>query len=852
MREAALSAYAHQDLPFERLVEELRPERDPSRGPLVQVVLSLDPVRGGRLAPGVEHEPLRVVTGTAKFDLTLFLEQEEDGLSAVLEYATALYDPATVARLGRSYLRLLSALVEAGAETRVSALPLLGETERWQILGEWNEPRTPAVEEACLHDLVVAQMERTPEAVALVHGRERITYRELGERTLRLARRLAALGVGPEVRVGVCLSRTPALVTTLLGILRAGGAYVPLDPAYPSERLGFMVEDAGAAVTVTERELASRLPTSSSRLLVIDEEPEEGMPEAEPRRALPGNLAYLIYTSGSTGRPKAVAIEHRSPVALVRWAQATYDREELTGGVLASTSISFDVSVAELFFTLSSGGRLILANNVLALPELPAAGEVTLVCAVPSAIAAMADARALPATVKTVNLGGEPVKRALADALFASGVRRVRNLYGPSEDTTYSTFEVIARDSRREPTIGRPVGGTRATLLDRELRLVPVGVIGEIYLGGAGLARGYLGRPELTAERYVPDPLASVPGERLYRTSDLGRYLPDGRVEYLGRLDHQVKVRGHRIELGEIEVALLTYPGLREAVVVVRSDRSDGSDGSDRSLAAYFVAAGEPAPTPAELRDHLRGRLSEPMVPAFFTRLERLPLNPNGKVDRKALPAPETAEAEPGGPAVAPRGPANPLEELLAGIWAEVLGREDLPGIDDDFFELGGHSLLATRVVSRVRSALGIEMPLRALFAAPTVAELAASVADQLGVSASDGRRLIPGAPGRPLAAPALLRPAAALAARPAGARLDRLQPAARLPPRRPAGRAGPGGRPGRGAAPARGPAHHLRGGGGGRRAAAGRGPGAALLPAPRRRSLRAPRAACKTARRAG
>ncbi len=744
VRETALSAYAHQDLPFERLVEELRPERDLSRNPLVQVVLSLDPVQGSRLASGVECEPLRVVTGTAKFDLTLFLEQEGDDLSAVLEYATDLFDPATVARLGRSYLRLLSTLVEAGAGARVSGLPLMGEVERWQILGEWSEPRTPAVEEICLHELVVARMARTPEAVALIHGRERITYRELGERTLRLARRLASLGVGPEVRVGVCLSRTPALVTTLLGILRAGGAYVPLDASYPQERLGFMVEDAGAAVIVTERQLVSRLPESRARVLVIDE--DLAGPEAEPRRALPGNLAYLIYTSGSTGRPKAVAIEHRSPVALVRWARATYDREELEGGVLFATSISFDVSVAELFFTLASGGRLILAKNVLELPELPAASEVILVCAVPSAIAAMADARAIPSNVKTVNLGGEPVKGALARALHAGGVQRVRNLYGPSEDTTYSTCEVIARGERREPTIGRPVGGTRIVVLDRELRLVTVGALGEIYLGGAGLARGYLGRPELTAERYVPDPLATVPGERLYRTSDLGRYLPDGRVEYLGRLDHQVKVRGHRVELGEIEVALLDHPQVKEAVVVVRSDRSDGSDGSDRSLAAYFVAD-PPAPTAGELRDHLRGRLTEYMVPASFTRLDRLPLNPNGKVDRKALPAPEALEVA-DAPLAAAHGYDDPLQEMLAGIWAEVLGLEDLPGPEDNFFELGGHSLLATRVVSRVRAALGIELPLRTLFASPTVAELAVDVSEHLGAVA----RTALGSPLEPLA----------------------------------------------------------------------------------------------------
>jgi len=733
VRESALSAYAHQDLPFERLVEELHPERDLSRSPLFQVMFSLDPMQGGELAPGLACEPLRVDTGTAKFDLSFFLEQEAEGLTAVLEYAADLFDAATVARLGRSWFSLLSGLVEEGAGPRVSELPVLGAEERWQILGEWNEPVSWVPTDECLHGLVAAQVARTPSAVALIAGHERITYGELGLRVRRLARRLAGLGVGPEVRVGVFQSRTPDLIVTLLGILEAGGAYVPLDANYPRERLEFMLEDAGAAVVVTEQALASRLPESRARVLAIDGEPAG--PEAEPLRTLPGNLAYLIYTSGSTGRPKAVAIEHRSAVSMVRWAQGVFGPEELAG-VLAATSISFDVSVAELFVTLASGGTLILANNVLELPDLPAAGEVTLVAAVPSAIAAMAEvAGAIPAGVKTVNLGGEPVKSSLARALFARGVERVRNLYGPSEDTTYTSVEVIDRESRREPTIGRTIAGTRACVLNRELKLVPIGVAGEIYLGGAGLSRGYFGRPEMTAARFVPDPLGrlrGVPGDRLYRTGDLGRYLSDGRIEYLGRLDYQVKVRGIRIELGEIEAALTAYPGgagVREAVVVAREE-----PGGDHSLAAYFVAAGQPAPTAGELRDHLRGRLAEAMVPSSFTRLERMPLNPNGKVDRKALPAPETEE--PGGPA-APQGAADPLVELLAGIWADVLGRESLPGPHESFFELGGHSLLATRVVSRVRSTLGVELPLRALFASPTVAALAAAIAAGRGVAES-------------------------------------------------------------------------------------------------------------------
>ncbi len=715
VRESALAAYAHQELPFERLVEELQPARDQSRSPLFQVMFALDPLQDGELAPGLDCELLRIDTGTSKFDLTLFLNEQGGDLAALLEYAADLFDAPTVARLGRSFITLLSGLAAEGTELPVSRMPLLGAGESWQILGEWHEllPPVPAV---CIHDLVAAQAARTPDATALVAGRERLTYRELDLRAGELARRLAALGVGPEVRVGVCLSRSPALVVALLGILKAGGAYVPLDPNYPQERLGFMLEDADAAVLITEAALVSRLPTSQARVLLLDGKQEEEK-EAEPIRALPGNLAYLIYTSGSTGRPKAVAIEHRSAVAFIHWAHGVFTPEELSSG-LASTSISFDLSVFELFVPLARGGQVVLANNVLELPELPAAGEVIMVNSVPSAVSALLElVRALPERVRTVNLAGEPLKGSLAQALYSIGVERVRNLYGPSEDTTYSTFETVERGSRREPTIGRPIAGTWARLLDRHLELVPVGVPGEIYLGGAGLARGYLGRPELTAERFVPAPLEH--GARLYRTGDLGRFLPDGRIEYMGRLDNQVKVRGFRIELGEIETALETHPQVHEAVVVAR-----GEPGGDRFLAAYVVPAGQPAPTSGELAEHLRVRLAEFMVPSSFTLLDAMPLTPNGKIDRKALPAPES------GPAAlpAPLGPAAPLVELLSGIWAEVLGRDELPSPQDNFFELGGHSLLATRVASRLRAALGIEVPLRTLFAAPTVSALAAAI----------------------------------------------------------------------------------------------------------------------------
>ncbi len=424
-----------------------------------------------------------------------------------------------------------------------------------------------------------------------------------------------------------------------------------------------------------------------------------------------GEVAYLIYTSGSTGRPKGVAIEHASAVRLVAWAGKTYSPEELSG-VLASTSISFDLSIFEIFVPLSFGGTVILADNALALPTLPAAGEVTLINTVPSAIAALLDLGPLPPQVRTVNLAGEPLRRSLADRVLATGVR-LWDLYGPSEDTTYSTGAEVRAGDPDEPSIGWPVAGSRAYVVDAVLQPLPVGVPGELCLGGGGLARGYLDRPDLTAERFVPDPFS---GGRLYRTGDLARRRPDGNLEYLGRLDHQVKIRGFRIEPGEIEAALLSHPGVREAVVVAR----------DEALVAYVALTSE---TP-DLAAYLRSRLPAPFVPSAFVVLPALPLTPNGKVDRKALPAPERMGAQ------TVEEPVGPVEEALAGIWAEVLGLDQV-GRHESFFELGGHSLLAVQVASRVRRVLGREIPLTDIFEAPTVATLAKRLGDGLGAAPS-------------------------------------------------------------------------------------------------------------------
>jgi amino acid adenylation domain-containing protein len=731
VREAALEMYAHQDVPFERLVEELRPRRDLSRSPLFQVMLALEDGALERLSlPGVDWSLVpaeRLHTGTSKFELSLLLSPAASGLAGVLEIDTALFEPAAARRLAVHLGNLLRAMVTDPARP-VAELDLLSDAERRQLF-QWNAAGERVwPHDLRLHELFAEQARRTPEAEALVAWDQRLTYAELARRASDLAGRLRALGVGPEVRVGVSMKRSAELVVSLLAVLEAGGAYVPLDPTYPRERLSYLLEDSGASVLLTGEgapDLAFRGPTLDVR--------SSSLPAAEgpvPSPTGAGNLAYLIYTSGSTGRPKAVAIEHRSAVALVRWAREVFTPEELSG-VLASTSISFDLSVFELFVPLSCGGRVILAENALELPRLAAAGEVTLVNTVPSAIAELVRGGGLPPSARTVNLAGEPLPGELARRIYAqASVRRVLNLYGPSEDTTYSTWAQAPADGS-SPSIGGPIAGTRAHVLDALGGLVAVGVPGELYLGGEGLARGYLGRPELTAEKFVPDPFGS--GGRLYRTGDLVRRRPDGGLDFLGRIDHQVKIRGFRIELGEVEAALRRHPAVREAVAVAREDTP-----GDRRLVAYVVSDGETGP--AELRAWLARTLPEAMLPGAWVILPALPLTPNGKVDRKALPAPERAP-RPASPAVATAD--RPLEELLAGIWAEVLGVDQV-GPGDDFFELGGHSLLAARVVSRVQTALGVELPLRTLFQETTLAGLAGRIEQARRDGSSSQAPLVP------------------------------------------------------------------------------------------------------------
>ena len=722
VRETSLGAYTHQDVPFEALVERLQPERDLSRTPLFQVMFAYENGAPDELSlEGLEASSFEVGAETAKFDLTFYLHERDGKIVGRVEYSTDLFERETIERMVGHYENLLRAAT-SDPELTIGELPLMGSRELDLILSEWNRTGREYGGAVALHEPFEARAEQTPDSTALVFGDEQVSYRELNERANRLAHYLRRQGVAPETLVAICARRSTQMLVGMLAVLKAGGAYVPVDPAYPERRQQFMLEDSGAAVVLTERGLLADVPGGRAHVVYLDDCRKEMArePVGNPGVRVEGsNLAYVIYTSGSTGVPKGVGIQHHNAAALLDWAGDVFSRGELSG-VLASTSICFDLSVYEVFVPLAYGGTVILAENALHLSQLAAAGDVTLVNTVPSAMAELCAMRCLPPSVETVNLAGEPLADTLVQTVYGvSNVRRVYNLYGPSEDTTYSTYSLASRDDAESVTIGRPIKNTRVYVLDAGLRPVPVGVSGELYIAGRGLARGYLNRPGATAEKFIPDPFAERGGERLYRTGDLCRYLTNGDLQFLGRIDHQVKVRGFRIELGEVEAALRLHPSIREAVAVV------SGRGAEARLVAYVVASSSASPSAAELRAHLRHSLPDYMVPSTFVALDSLPLTPNGKVDRKALPEPGEVETGAGGGE--DFAPLTPTEEVIASIWCQVLGVRRV-GAEEDFFEIGGHSLLATQVVSRVRGAFGVGVGVRALFERPTVRGLAALV----------------------------------------------------------------------------------------------------------------------------
>ena len=728
-KRAILDADAHQELPFEKLVEELKVERDPSRQPLFQAMYFHHTGIPGHHGSGkgleklVDAQPLlkstplaAIDTGAAKFDLmAATADAEDDGVSGVLEYATDLFDAATMERFARQ-LAVLLERAAAEPDRPLASIPLMGEEERRRVVVEWNARSRRGFPFASLPARFEARAAAHPGAAALRFGGRTVTYGELNARANRVARRLAALGAGPEARVGVCLERTPDAIAAMLGAMKAGAAYVPLDPAYPPARLATLLADADAVAVVTASALADRLPRSLPAL-VLDREAAEIEAEAgdDPGIGIdPSSLAYVLYTSGSTGTPKGVMVEHRGVSTVLEWIGETVPAEEW-GAVLASTSFSFDVSVAEVFGTLCHGGTLVLVENALELPAAGAAGEeVRSAFMVPTAAAELLRAGALPPGLAALNLGGEALPGALVDRLFEGGtVRAVRNLYGPTETTIYATC-AEARPGEAHPPVGRPVADGRAYVLDPGMRPAAVGVPGELFLAGAGVGRGYAGRPAMTAERYLPDPFSTEPGARMYRTGDRVRWRVDGELEYRGRLDEQVKVRGFRVELGEVENTLLAHPGVREAVAAVRGE----------VLAAYVAPpVGAPAPAADDLRAWMRERLPEHMVPAAFVAMEAFPLTTSGKVDRRALPQPDFSAAA----AQAYVAPETPTEETLAAIWAELLKVERV-GAAHSFFDLGGYSLMAMRMGTEVQARLDVELPLRAVFEAPRLRDLASRI----------------------------------------------------------------------------------------------------------------------------
>ena len=725
VREVALGGYTHSAVPFERLVAELQPDRDLSRTPLFQVMMVLQNTPQQPLLLGGLHYQIEETDNeTAKFDLTVQLTESEEGLDGKWEYSTDLFDTPTMERMVTHFRGLLETVVE-NEHRHISEIPILTDEEQSQ-LKQFNETTLELTPSSYLHQAFETQVEKTPDAVALVYGTDTLTYQELNRRANRLAHYLQALSIGPESRVALLLERTPELIVSMLAVLKAGGAYLPLDLAYPAERLSFMIEDAHASMLIC-RDESNTFSKHAARVVNLDLESQlikEQSSDNPVSGVEPKNLSHVIYTSGSTGQPKGVAIEHRSVINFLQWAQHTFSAEELAAAC-ASTSICFDLSVFEIFAPLSCGGTVVLADDALHLATHSAAERVTLVNTVPSAMVELLRLQAVGEGVLSVNLAGETLKRSLVQDIYSqTNVEFVRNLYGPTEYTTYSTGEDVERDCDGEPTIGRPIANTQTYILDQAMALTPVGVAGEIFIGGHGLARGYLNRPDLTADRFLPDSLSGKTGARLYRTGDLGKYLDEGKIEYLGRKDYQVKIRGYRIELGEIEAALEQHDSIREAVVV-----ASGEAGEQR-LVAYVVNADgsiDRQSCETELRRSLHERLPAYMVPSVFILLDRLPLTANGKVDRRALPAPERISQERKEGSVAGR---TVTEQLLAQIWAEVLKVEPI-GIHDNFFELGGHSLLAAQVVSRVRAAFQIELPLRSLFETPTIESLAQTIETQ-------------------------------------------------------------------------------------------------------------------------
>lgn len=752
VKAVAVGAYEHQDIPFETLVEKLQPERDMAISPFFQVMfVHLDTTAQTLRLPDITIEPRPIDSGTAKFDLTFVIEENDEKLAGQIVYNTDLFEPATIERMAGQFQILFQGLVDQ-VNARISELPLLSDREQEQLLKAWSRaPREfHPPQQRSISELFEAQVEQTPEEIALIFEEEQLTYQELNDRANRLAHHLMTLGAAPERLVGICLEQPIDMIVALLAIFKAGAAYLPLDPAYPKERLALMIDDSAVSLIITEENLLAALPENNCQKICLQ---RDKAAIAKQSQENPGNhpaaenLAYVIYTSGSTGRPKGVMISHGA-LADHCLNMRDYYALQPSDRVLEFASMNFDASLEQILPPLLAGAKLVLRgseiwspaefqNNIikygLTVVNPPTAYWNQLLREWDGAEASK------NGQLRLFIVGGDLMstenlqlweKRALHST-------QLLNAYGPTEATITSTiFEVPVNYQNHGLGQGIPIGKPTALrhiyILDQFFQPVPQGVPGELYIGGDCLARGYLNRADLTAEKFIPDPFSQKQGARLYRTGDLARFLPDGNIEFLGRADHQVKVRGYRIELGEIEAMLQQHPAIAEAVVVARAEQE-----GDKRLVGYFVLKSDvkdKAPSSSELRNYLKANLPDYMVPGIFMAIDQIPRTPIGKVDRKALPVLDQDRPELEHEYVAPR---NPVEQMIADLWAKTIGIEKV-GIYDNFFDLGGHSLMATQIISRLRNTYHVEIPLRKLFEAPTVANLAMVIAEAQAAQVSE------------------------------------------------------------------------------------------------------------------
>ena len=715
-KKVALGAYANQDVPFQKLVEELQPERVQNHQPLFQVFFSLLSEEGSAISmmDGLRVENVGYKTEKTQFDLMLTVGHLAGGLGASFCYNADLFESETIRRMLDHLRQLLRAAVDH-PDVPFTRLPLLTGAERKLMLEQWNDSATH-VEAQCIHRFFEQQVEETPEAIALVCGQQRLTYRELNERSNQVAHYLISLGIGPESLVGILLNRSTDLLVALLGVMKAGAAYLPLDPNYPAERIALILESAIAPVLLTTEALLEELPMFWGHTFCFDSQWDDvkELSTSNPQTCVsPENLAYAIFTSGSTGRPKGVLIEHRSVVNYLSWAARSYPRADGCGAPVHS-SFSFDLTVTSLLMPLLRGELVHMlpdeAAAVTALADGLAANDYSLLKLTPAHLQVLSKTRLASASVGALVIGGEQLQAETVRFWHEQWPKtRMFNEYGPTETTVGCTFHELDHDSGLTGSVpvGRPIANTQIYILDAEQQPVPIGVCGEIFVGGAGVGRGYLGQPDITAERFVPDVFGREPGARLYRTGDIAKYKADGVIEYVGRIDEQIKLRGYRIELGEIEASIKQHESVKECAVVLREDR----------LVAYVAA--DSGVGANELRQYLKNRLPDYELPSIFVMLDEIPLTNNGKVDRRGLPDPQQLQSDLEESYVAPR---NAIEETLCAIWIEVL-EKDRVGIHDNFFDIGGHSLLATQLLTRVQDLFGIEFPLRTFFEAPTVTE---------------------------------------------------------------------------------------------------------------------------------